>query len=148
MRDLFRARGDAKKMERAARQNLSSFLLRIGVEYPGRTRWTKMYFRWLRELSLPAVQQLALQEYIDTVEQCRERIARYDGMLQEAAAGWKRAHEVKNLQSLRGISLLTAISFLQTITLGNAGRGRHRFLYRFLGIDRFNHNSFFLPPKR
>jgi transposase len=133
MRDLFRARGDAKKMEKAARQNLSSFLLRIGVKYPGRTRWTKMYFRWLRELSLPAVQQLVLQEYIDTVEQCRERIARYDGMLQDTAAGWKRAHEVKNLQGLRGISLLTAIGIVAE--LGDIRRFKSaRHLMAYVGL--------------
>jgi transposase len=133
VRDMFRARCDAKKMEKTARQNLLSFLLRIGAEYPGRTRWTKMYFRWLRELSLPATQQLVLQEYLDTVEQCRERVARYDSMLQEVAAGWKRAHEVEKLQSLRGINRLTAIGIVAE--LGDIRRFKSaKQLMAYLGL--------------
>ena len=47
MRDLSRAREDMKCMERRARQRLSGFLLRHGKTYPGKTRWTREYFRWL-----------------------------------------------------------------------------------------------------
>jgi transposase len=133
VRDMYRARCDAKQMEKTARQNLLSFLLRNGVEYPGRTHWTKMHFRWLRELSLPAAQQLVLQEYLDTVEQCRERVARYDSMLQEIAAGWKRAREVENLQSLRGINVLTAIGIVAE--LGDIRRFKSaRQLMAYVGL--------------
>jgi transposase len=51
VRDMFRARCDAKQMEKTARQDLLSFLLRIGMVYDGR-HWTKMHFRWLDALSL------------------------------------------------------------------------------------------------
>ena len=39
IRDLERARDDAKKAERVARQQLSKFLLRQGRRYPGKTAW-------------------------------------------------------------------------------------------------------------
>jgi transposase len=112
MRDLFRARCDAKQMEKTARQNLLSFLLRIGMTYAGR-HWTKMHFRWLDALSLPlAAQQLVLQEYLDTIKQCRERVMRYDSILQDTVAQWKREPEVRKLQSLRGVSFLTAVGII------------------------------------
>ena len=47
MRDLTRAREDMKMMERESRQRLGGFLLRHGKIYPGRSKWTKAYFRWL-----------------------------------------------------------------------------------------------------
>jgi transposase len=72
VRDMFRVRCDAKRMEKAARQNLLSFLLRIGVPYSG-VHWTKAHFRWPDALSLPATQQLVLQEYLDTIKHCRDR---------------------------------------------------------------------------
>jgi transposase len=113
MRDLFRARLDAKKMGRTARQQLAGFLLRIGAVYSGTKHWTKTHFKWLDELSLaqPA-QQLALQEYLDAIRQCESRIARLDGMLQASAAQWKRLEEVRKLQTLRGVSFLTAIGLI------------------------------------
>jgi transposase len=112
IRDMFRARCDAKQMEKTARQNLLSFLLRIGALYPGSRYWTKMHFRWLDALSLQPTQQLVLQEYRDTVRQCQERVMRYDSMLQDVAAQWKREPEVRKLQSLRGISFLTAVGII------------------------------------
>lgn len=113
VRDLFRARCDAKQMEKMARQNLLSFLLRIGQHYSGNRHWTKMHWRWLEALSLSyAAQQLALQEYIDTIKQCQERVARYDQMLQQTAEEWKRAPDVRKLQVLRGISFFTAVGIV------------------------------------
>jgi transposase len=111
VRDMFRARCDAKQMEKTARQNLLSFLLRIGMGYAGR-HWSKMHFRWLEALSLPQTQQLVLQEYLDTVRQCRERVMRYDGMLQDVAQQWKREPQVRKLQSLRGVSFFTAVGII------------------------------------
>lgn len=109
VRDLFRARCVAKRMEKSARLNLLSFLLRIGAVYPGRA-WTKMHRRWLDDLSLPhPVHQLTLQEYVDAIKQCEARVARLDQMLEDVAKQWKREPEVRNLQALRGISFFTAI---------------------------------------
>jgi transposase len=112
VRDMFRARCDASKMEKMARQNLLSFLLRIGALYSGSRYWTKMHFRWLDALSLPPTQQLVLQEYLDTIRQCRERVVRYDNMLHEVAMQWKRIPEVRKLQALRGVSFFTAIGII------------------------------------
>jgi transposase len=111
VRDMFRARCDAKQMEKTARQNLLSFLLRIGAVYSGR-HWTKMHFRWLDALSLPSTQQLVLQEYLDTIKQCRERVLRYDSMLQDVVGQWKREAGVRKLQSLRGVSFISAVGIV------------------------------------
>jgi transposase len=113
VRDLFRARCDAKEMEKTARQNLLSFLLRIGQDYPGSRNWTKMHWRWLEALSLPhSAQQLALQEYVDTIVQCQARLQRYDQMLHDVAKEWKRFADVKKLQALRGIAFLSAVGIV------------------------------------
>jgi transposase len=113
VRDLFRARCDAKEMEKTARQNLLSFLLRSGQTYPGTRNWTKKHWRWLEALSLshPA-QQLALQEYIDTIKQCQARLSRYEQMLHDVARQWKRFVDVKKLQALRGIAFLSAVGIV------------------------------------
>jgi len=114
MRDLYRARNDAKKMCRIAKQQLLGFLLRLGIMYDiGKTHWTKMHYRWLDELSLahPA-QQLTLQEYLDAIRQNESRVIRLEGMLQSSALQWKRLEEVKGLQSLRGVSFITAVGLL------------------------------------
>src|SRR5467141_3518854 len=47
MRDLSRARGAAVEDLRGKRQQVSSFLLRHGLHYPGKKTWTKTHMNWL-----------------------------------------------------------------------------------------------------
>ena len=77
IRDLTRAREDMKAIELKARQRLGAFLLRHGRVYrEGKSRWTQKHFRWLEEQKFEhPVQQVVLQEYIDTVVEARTRVA-------------------------------------------------------------------------
>lgn len=52
VRDLVRAREAAMYWRNRARQALSSFLLRHGYHYGGRSAWTASYWRWLATLKL------------------------------------------------------------------------------------------------
>ena len=65
IRDLTRAREDARLTERRAKQRVISFLLRHNFIYPGKKPWIKTYFVWLGNVGMqyPA-QKIALQEYI------------------------------------------------------------------------------------
>ena len=47
IRDLERAREDAKKAERVVRHQLSKFLLRNGRRYPGKTTWNDAHRAWI-----------------------------------------------------------------------------------------------------
>ena len=71
MRDLTRAREDAKSLERKAKQRILAFLLRHGFRYSGKTPWSGARFRWIATLRMshPA-QQLVLQESLDTLSEC------------------------------------------------------------------------------
>jgi len=142
MRDLYRARNDAKNMCKTAKQQLLGFLLRMGVMYSiGKTHWTKMHYRWLGEVNLPhPAQQLALQEYLDAIRQSENRVARLEGMLQSSAQTWKRHKEVKRLQSLRGVSFITAVGLLAE--LGDLRRFKSaRQLMSYAGLVPSEHSS-------
>src|SRR5262249_61090200 len=73
MRDLVRARLDAVRALRRARQQLSGFLLRQGYHY-GRPAWTKLHRRWLAGLKFEqAVHHIVLEDYIAAVEAAEAR---------------------------------------------------------------------------
>ena len=69
IRDLERAREDAKKAERVARHQLSKFLLRNGRRYPGKTTWNDAHLAWIakQEFAEPA-QQHVLADGLAAVE--------------------------------------------------------------------------------
>jgi transposase len=87
MRDLIRARLAAV---RAARQQLSAFLLRHERVYPtDKTTWTKAHRRWLADQSFAApAQQIVLQESIEAVHAGEQRRDRVDGHLRAQIPGW------------------------------------------------------------
>ncbi len=112
MRDLTRAREDMKGLELKARQRLRAFLLRHGRVYTaGRSRWTQAHFRWLEAQRFEQpVQQVVFQEYIDAVTQAR--VAGLEGQMRQALATWSLRAAVGALMSLRGVSLITAMTVL------------------------------------
>jgi transposase len=108
IRDLERARDDAKCAERAARHHLSKFLLRHERRWDG-TTWTRKHLDWIRVQKFAyAAQQRVLEDYLRTVEDLAERVSRLtealEGLVQETVL----APLVQALQAFRGISLVSA----------------------------------------
>ena len=85
IRDLTRAREDAKEAQTRARHQLKAFLLRSGIRYAGKTAWTAAHVRWIAGIKLPQpVQQIVFQEYVDAVTAASERLERVEGNLRDA----------------------------------------------------------------
>jgi len=141
IRDLTRARNDARLAERKAKQRVISFLLRHNFVYPGKKSWTKTYFIWLSKVSLkhPA-HKIALQENIDAVHECTGRVKRLSEQISLAVEEWRMAPMVKALQSLRGVSLITAT--ITVAELGDISRFQHpKELMAYLGLVPSEHSS-------
>jgi transposase len=110
IRDLERARDDAKGAERVARNQLGKFLLRHGRRWD-RTTWTKTHLDWIRtqKFDHPA-QQRVREDYLKTVEDLAERVARLTQQVEELVAATALAPLVKALQAFRGISVVSAVT--------------------------------------
>jgi transposase len=110
IRDLERARDDAKCAERVARHQLSKFLLRHDRRWEGST-WTVKHRDWIRtqKFSYPA-QQRVLEDYVKTVEDLAERVARLTEAMGELVEETVLAPLVKALQAFRGISTVSAVT--------------------------------------
>jgi transposase len=109
MRDLSRAREDAKKVERKARQQLSAFLLRHGLRYSGISHWSLAHWRWISDIKMAHVaQQFTLQEYVDAIRSSSERVERITEQIRLLVGQWRLGPVVEALQALRGVSLVVA----------------------------------------
>lgn len=141
VRDLTRARYDARIAERKAKQRLNNFLLRNDFIFSGKKQWTKAYCNWLAQLKMkfPA-QQIAFQEYIDAVNECSQRVARLNEQIHQVAEEWRMAPAVKAVQALRGVSVLTAVTTIAEI--GDLCRFQHpKELMAYLGLVPSEHSS-------
>jgi transposase len=134
IRDLTRARQDAKNAERRARQQLKALLLRNGIRYQGKTSWTPAHMRWLSEIKLPhPAQQIVCQEYIDTVQTASQRVARITQQIQQQVNQWRMRPVIDALQALRGVQLIVAATLVAE--LGDIARFENpRQLMAYLGL--------------
>lgn len=134
VRDLVRAREDAKSDEKKNKQRLQAFLLRHGHRFTGRTSWSKAHMRWISDIKMPhRSQQIVLQESIDALSQCKARVQRLTEQIQKLLPDWHLFPVVQTLQSLRGVSMLVAATTVAE--LGDLKRFRYPSeLMSYLGL--------------
>jgi transposase len=109
MRDLERARDDAKNAERAVRHQLDKFLLRHGRSW-SKTKWTRLHWSWIKQQAFPAeASRRVLADHMRAVEEATARIERLEKDIEELVETWSLAPLVRALQALRGIRLISAV---------------------------------------
>ena len=116
MRDLTRAREAAVEDLRRKRQQVSAFLLRQGLHYPGERAWTKAHRNWLMSQKLEyAEHRIAFEEMLLAMRQAQERIERLEQAIRVAVPDWSLAKVVTALMAMRGIDFISATAFLAEI---------------------------------
>ena len=116
IRDLERARDDAKRAERAARHQLSKFLLRHGRWFEGRSTWGPAHQAWLAKQQFDnKAQQDVMNDYREAVEMATARVSRLTARLVEHVAAWDQAPLVTALQALRGVDLISAATLVAEV---------------------------------
>ena len=141
MRDLSRGREDALRDLKAAKYRLKAFLLRQDIRYEGQARWTPAHLRWLARVVCPTpAQQIVFQEYLRTINEQSERIARIEDALREQAQSWRLRPVLEAIQALRGVQFTTAVTVIAE--LGDLTRFDHpRQLMSFLGLTPSEYSS-------
>ena len=134
MRDLTRAREAAVEDLRSKRQQVSSFLLRLGWHYPGKKTWSKAHMSWLASQKIEHPEQrIAFEEMLLAIRQAQERAVRLEQAIRAAVPDWSLAEVVTALMAMRGIDLVAATTFLAEI--GDLSRFRTaRELMGYLGL--------------
>jgi len=116
LRDLVRAREDARQDQHRARHRLSKFLLRHGRRPPQDVKkgWTLKYMTWIKEqvhFDQPAL-EATLLDYVHEVDHMAARIERLEKAIGEAIQKAPPAMRavVEALQALRGVAQITAVT--------------------------------------
>jgi len=141
IRDLARAREDARKDLNSARFRLKGFLLRHDVRYTGRANWGPAHLRWLATVACPTpVQQIVFQEYVRAVSERQDRLDRFDTELQEQVPSWRLFPVVEAVQAMRGVAFTVACTTIAEI--GDLSRFQNpRQLMSYLGLIPSEHSS-------
>ncbi len=121
LRDLIRAREDAREDQQRARQRLGKFLLRHGRQRPNdiKENWTQKHMAWIKSqvrFEQPAA-QAAFLDYVHEVEHAADRLQRVEKAIDEAiaAAPAEIQEVVQALQALRGVGKIVAVSVVAEV---------------------------------
>jgi transposase len=112
VRDLARARDDAREDLQRCRHRLGKLLLRRGLHYSGRN-WTRGHRQWIATLAWPhAAERAVVDDYLLAIDQGDARLVELDARLTEIAHQDPYREPVGWLRCFRGIDTLTAILIL------------------------------------
>jgi len=114
LRNLVRARADAKADQLRAKHRLSKFLLRQGCWPPiGVRNWSVRHFQWLRQVRFEHVpDQVVFADYLGEVTAAGERIKRLETALHQCAQNSSQVAVIRALQAFRGIGFLSAVTIV------------------------------------
>lgn len=141
MRDLERARDDAKCDERVARQRLDKFLLRHSRIWSEGTKWTQKHVAWIRGQTFESeAQTRTLASYLTAVDQATARVEELTTDIGELVETWTLGPLTTALQALRGVQLVTAVTLAAEI--GDFARfSRAAELMAYVGLVPSEHSS-------
>ncbi|MFT4035778.1 MAG: IS110 family transposase [Patulibacter sp.] len=112
LRDLVRAREDARLDRMRARHRLGKFMLRHDRRMPT-TCWGPTRRAWSGRQAFERVgEQAAFDDYLQAVDLIDSRISRLEQALGELAAGGEHAAVIGRLRCVRGIDTLTAVGLV------------------------------------
>ena len=140
VRDLCRAREDAKEDQVRARHRLSKFLFRRELRW-GRKNWTLAHQQWLRGLRLEhAADQAVFDAYCIALDQATERVRMVDLGLKDWALIEPYATPVSWLRCFHGIDTVSAMTLVTELHDFRRFR-RPRELMSYLGLIPSEHSS-------
>ncbi len=141
IRDLCRAREDAKHDEIAAKNRVTKFLLRKNQSYAGKAAWTQSYWKWLDELVFESkADKLICDNYVTAVRQASERVVALTTEIEKLSQLEPYADLVSALRCFRGVDTITAMVLVTEL------HGFERFedprqLMAYLGLVPSEHTS-------
>jgi len=112
VRDLARARDDAREDLHRCRHRLGKLLLRRGLHYHGRN-WTRRHRDWIDRLTWThAAERVVVDDYLLAIDHTEARLRELDAHLAQLAETAPYRQPVGWLRCFRGIDTLTAMLIL------------------------------------
>lgn len=109
LRDLSRARQQASKELAHAKQRVNALMLRRGLYYPEKSRWTGAHLEWLhRQHFAQKAAQLTLEADLELVVMLKEHLKRLETQITEQIQDCEYQEVIDALMCFRGISTTTA----------------------------------------
>ena len=110
IKQYIRMRDDHKLAIKKVKQQILSFCLRNGYKYTqGKNKFTKKHLKWLRDLDMPQLLKIILEEYLISYDYYSLRIEQMDKRIEEFAKEERYKQNCEKLCCLSGMSTHKAL---------------------------------------
>lgn len=116
LRDLSRLRATAAKNLAHARHRVNAILLRHGIRYPEKTKWTKVHRAWLhrQRFDSPTL-QFTYESYLEQAELLAQHLKRVDERVTQVAGQCEYTPVIDALMCLRGVQVTSGFGLAAEI---------------------------------
>ncbi len=133
LRDLSRLRATAAKNLAHARQHVNAILLRHGIRYPEKTKWTLEHQAWLHRQRFDSpVLQFAYEADVEQAELLAAQVKRIDSQVGATAKACEYTPVVDALMCLRGIDVTTGFGL--AVEIGDWTRFTGSSIGSYIGL--------------
>lgn len=111
-----RMREDTQDMVKRTKQQINAYLLKLGKRFDqGKSKWTQLHRKWLKEVELTPNQKEILKEYLCTLEELEAKVKRYDTRITEMSMTERYKETVDGLNCFKGITRPVAMRIVSEI---------------------------------
>ncbi|MCK5180551.1 MAG: IS110 family transposase [Candidatus Omnitrophica bacterium] len=115
-RSVVRLRDQIRKEIHQSKQYILKFLQVRGLRYEGVKNWTQKHWDYVRKIKFEnAEDQFTYRRYVEMLEYKLSELVGVEEKIKELAFSKKHEEVVKKLRCLRGVDILTAITFATEI---------------------------------
>ncbi|KXA95742.1 hypothetical protein AKJ37_06625, partial [candidate division MSBL1 archaeon SCGC-AAA259I09] len=107
LRRIAKQRGKLVQEKSKYKTRIKAQLRKRGIEYKGKSLWTKSGKQWLRDLEVDAV-----DDFLEVLRTLNERISKLEEEIEEIAGGME---EARLLMTIPGVSYYTALTIIAEI---------------------------------
>lgn len=115
VRNYIRMREDHQTMVKKIKQQINSFVLKLGYHYEGKSKWTQAHRDWLKSLEMNPVNRTILDEYLMTLTELEAKVDRFDMTITEISETEKYKPIVDALICFKGITRPIAMRIITEI---------------------------------
>ncbi|MEY8735870.1 IS110 family transposase [Lactobacillus sp. AN1001] len=110
IKEYIRMMKNFKVALRKVKQQIKSFLLRHGFVYSGKSSWTMVHLKWLKDLKITGLLKETLEEYLLQYDVLTDKIERFSQRLEELSHEERYERTVAQLRCLKGIDTTAAMT--------------------------------------
>lgn len=110
VKEYIRMMNSFKKELKKIKQQILAYILRLGFNYEGKSKWTLAHMKWLRNLEMEGIEKEILNEYLAQYDLLVDKIERFTNRIDEFYNTERYKENVSKLRCFKGIDTTSAIT--------------------------------------